>query len=187
MRLLNEMTVAGVDYRDNLRATLKEPFLARRKDAPSTWPSPDEMLEFMNGGCGTFALVLHHHTGWPIVYFRCHEDDCGRNKDGELKLGHVALRHPKTGMYVDAYGHRTRKEMEADFGVRLVDPIPATKDGLMKELLVGDRIGPYTEKTWETADKRIRDHWGLYTYNWTESANIANPHIDIVAEVMHGS
>lgn len=186
MMPLHPMIVAGVDYRDNMRATRRRPFLATKPESPLTWPKPKAMHEFMNGGCGTFALALHHLTGWPIVYFQCDADDCGLNSDSELKLGHVALRHPDTGMYVDSYGHRTREQMEENFGVALEDPILATKEGLLHELQIGDRIGPYSEGTWERAIATIRKHWGLYTYPWKTSADISkiDPRLMKIAALM---
>lgn len=161
----------GVDFNaEVLRPDRRS--LAIRPESPSLWPQPDQVKEFMQGGCGVFALVLHEWTGWPIVWYGCDVDRCGVTDEGEVKLGHVTLQNPRSGLYVDAYGHRTMEGIKDSFGIKMYPPKPMSRRTLIRELIIGDRIGPYGRVTWNNAAKLLNKNWGLYGYNWQVPADI---------------
>lgn len=167
----SSLVLSGVDFNDLVNVPDRRP-LARRPQPPSLWPHPPQVREFMEGGCGVFALVLHEWSGWPIVWFGCAVDLCGVTTEGEVKLGHVTLQNPDSGLYVDAYGHRTAKAIHDSFSIRMYPPKPMSRRTLVRELIFGDRIGPYTRLTWRHAAKLLERHWGLYGYNWKVPADI---------------
>lgn len=163
----------GVDFRWVASNTRRRPNAPRPEPVSAAWPDPDEVDEFMSGGCGVFALALHSLTGWPIWWFPCSAADCGRYGNDQLPyIGHVVLRHPRSGLYVDAYGHRNEEAIRDSFKITTDSPRPITPQWLVTQLRTGNRIGPYTRKTWSNALKLLNDHWGLYGFDWMHRADI---------------
>ena len=169
------MPQPGIDFGPEILATPGGPPCATVPERPDRWPGLAQTAEFMSGGCGVFALALSDLTGWPLALFLCGAPHCVTGRNGEPGLGHVAVRRPGTSLLIDAFGHRTARQIRRGFAEPMKGPYPGSLLGLVLALRRGDRQGPYSRSTFTRARQLLLGHWGFYSFPWPVTASIADP------------
>ncbi len=73
---------------------------------------------YKNGNCHSLAVALHKITGWPIYGFV-------DQKNSITDPGHVVVRNPKNGGYLDIQGYGAATRWRKRWGPITIHPLTA--------------------------------------------------------------